>query len=192
MKRGLLLLSGGRGSRMGTPKHGLAHPAGGSWGSHLVRTFSEVFPDGAIVVLGEALPDQPELLRVADPCLGPAKALQTWAQARIAGQVPAADRWWIVACDQVRWSPGRLRAWASTCDQVAPAGDRWVIAEHAGYPQPLGGWCPDALCARIVQEETNSIMGLVKALPYLLLPREGDEWRDVDTPEERTRFEAGD
>jgi len=62
VKAGLLLLSGGAGQRMGARKHALEHPAGGSWGGHLVRVFETVFPEGPIQVLGEPLPDSPELL----------------------------------------------------------------------------------------------------------------------------------
>ena len=76
MKTGLLLLSGGAGRRMGSPKHALGHPAGGSWGGHLVRVFESVFPGGPILVLGEPLPDRPELQALEDPREGPAMALR--------------------------------------------------------------------------------------------------------------------
>lgn len=190
MKRGILLLSGGSGSRMGAPKHGLAHPAGGSWGAHLIQTFLAVFPEGAKVVLGDSIPDFPNLDRLDDPRQGPAHALRVWAQARLAKAIPSADSWWIVGCDQVRWTPERLAAWTSTCEQADPAGSHWVVAEHETHLQPLGGWFPEALCPHLAGCENNSLMGLLKALPHLVLPCEGDEWRDVDTPEERQHFEG--
>jgi molybdopterin-guanine dinucleotide biosynthesis protein A len=190
MRHGILLLSGGSGRRMGAPKHGLEHPAGSSWGAHLIRTFDAVFPEGTRLVLGDPLPDYPNLDRLDDPRLGPAIALRTWAQARLAGAVPGADRWWIVACDQVRWTPERLRAWTATCQQEDPGGGRWVIAAQGKRLQPLGGWFPQALCPQLAACEATALTRMVEALPHLILPEAGEEWRDVDTPEERQDFEA--
>lgn len=190
MMRGILLLSGGSGRRMGTPKHALEHPTGGSWAAHLIRTFIAAFPDGTRVVLGNPIPEDPGLPRLDDSRLGPAQALKVWARARLAQDTPGADRWWIVGCDQVRWTPNRLRAWTASCEQADPTGSRWVVAEHDHRLQPLGGWFPDNLCPRLAACDTDALMGLLEALPHLVLPGVGEEWRDVDTPEERWRFEA--
>ena len=187
MKAGLLLLSGGAGNRMGTPKHALDHPAGGSWGGHLVRVFAAVFPGAPILVLGEALPDHPDLPRSDDPREGPAVALRTWAMAA----VPEVDRWWVVACDQVRWTPARLSNWARICEREDPSGTHWVMAHHAGYLQPLGGWLPATLRPALAASLARSLMALAESLPHLAVPREGPEWRDVDTPAERAEFEDG-
>lgn len=186
MKVGLLLLSGGAGSRLGAPKHALAHPGGGSWGGHLVRVFEAVFPGGPIQVLGEALPERPELPRSDDPREGPAVALRSWA----AGRAPEVDRWWVVGCDQVRWTRDRLAAWAATCAAADPGSVRWVLARHDGRLQPLGGWLPHALRPALAASTERSLMALAESLPHLVLPREGSEWLDVDTPEERLRFLA--
>jgi molybdopterin-guanine dinucleotide biosynthesis protein A len=188
MTQGLLLLSGGQGTRMGSPKHALEHPAGGTWGGHLVGAFRAVFPQGGVQVLGEALPDEPSLPRLDDPRLGPAKALQAWAQAE--ALEPPPERWWIVACDQVRWTPVSLRSWAVLCQQADPANERWVIAEHDGHLQPLGGWFPNLLRPQLAAVDAKSLLGLVAALPHLVLPQLGEEWCDVDTPEEARRFRA--
>ena len=187
MKAGLLLLSGGSGHRMGEPKHALAHPEGGSWGGHLVRVFEAVFPGAPLLVLGEPLPDRPELVLVADPREGPAVALRAWA----AGRVPTVDRWWVVACDQVRWTPARLSVWAELCEAEDPAATRWVMALHEGHLQPLGSWLPPALRPTLAATSNRSLMGLALALPHLALPREGAEWVDVDTPAERQTWENG-
>ena len=188
MKAGLLLLSGGTGSRMGAPKHTLEHPDGGSWGGHLVRVFETVFPGGPILVLGDPLPDHPGIPCLDDPREGPAVALRTWAQA----DVPKVDRWWIVACDQVRWTAQRLADWATVCDREDPSATRWVMALHDGHVQPLGGWMPHALRPALIASSGHSLMALAAGLPHLALPREGDEWADVDTPEERRAFESED
>ncbi len=187
MKAGLLLLSGGAGNRMGLPKHALDHPAGGSWGGHLVRVFAAVFPGAPILVLGEALPDHPDLPRLDDPREGPAMALRTWAMAA----VPDVDRWWVVACDQVRWTPARLSAWAATCEVADPTAANWVMAQHGGHLQPLGGWLPQRLRPALATGSGRSLLALAEALPHLALPRDGSEWLDVDTPAERAEFEAG-
>ena len=163
MKAGLLLLSGGSGTRMGARKHALPHPGGGSWGGHLVGVFAAVFPDGPVQVLGDPLPDHPDLPRLEDPREGPAVALRTWARL----EAPAADRWWVVACDQVRWTPERLAGWARISEATDPEAARWVMALHDGHLQPLGGWL----------------------LPHLALPSDGAEWVDVDTPEDRQAWE---
>ena len=52
MTAGLLLLTGGRGRRLGGPKHLRPHPAGGSWGGHLAGVFAAVFPGGPVQVRG--------------------------------------------------------------------------------------------------------------------------------------------
>ena len=187
MKTGLLLLSGGTGRRMGSPKHALVHPTGGSWGGHLVRVFESVFPGGPIQVLGEPLPDRPELQALEDPREGPAMALRHWA----CTGGPQADRWWVVACDQVRWTREALKDWAGICDTEDPAATRWVMALHAGHRQPLGGWLPEALRPALAQATARSLTALAASLPHLVIPRHGPEWIDVDTPYERATFEAG-
>lgn len=186
MKAGLLLLSGGQGVRMGAPKHALDHPEGGSWGGHLVRVFEAVFPDAPILVLGDPLPDRPELPHLDDPREGPAVALRAWARA----EVPEVDRWWIVACDQVRWTPARLRAWAATCEGEDASATRWVMARHAGHLQPLGGWFPSTLRPALATSTMSSLVALAASVPYLAISHEGAEWVDVDTPKERRDFEA--
>lgn len=187
MKAGLLLLSGGSSRRMGALKQALAHPSGGSWGGHLARTFESVFPGAPILVLGDPLPDRPDLPRLDDPREGPAVALRTWA----GSEVPEVDRWWIVACDQVRWGAVQLADWARVCEVEDPGRTRWVLALHGGQLQPFGGWFPAALRPALAAASARSMLALVAALPHLALPRAGAEWEDVDTPEERQAFEAG-
>ncbi|NWJ42044.1 MAG: NTP transferase domain-containing protein [Geothrix sp.] len=187
MKTGLLLLSGGSGTRMGAPKHALAHPGGGSWGGHLVRVFAAVFPDGPVQVLGDPLPDHPDLPRLEDPREGPAVALRVWARA----DGPDVDRWWVAACDQVRWTPQRLTEWARIGEAADPEATHWVMALHGGHLQPLGGWLPDGFRPSLITSTTRSLMGLATALPHLAIPCDGPEWVDVDTPEERAEFEGG-
>ena len=187
MKHGLLLLSGGAGTRLGAPKHALDHPAGGSWGGHLARGFESVFPGAPIQVLGDPLPDRPDLPHLDDPREGPAVALRIWA----ATETATVDVWWVVACDQVRWTPEKLTDWAAVCEAKDPSRTHWVMALHAGCLQPLGGWLPDGLRPALAASPTHSLMALAASLPHLTVPREGSEWDDVDTPEERGRFEAG-
>ncbi|WP_243303905.1 NTP transferase domain-containing protein [Geothrix oryzisoli] len=182
---GLLLLSGGQGRRMGTAKHALAHPAGGTWGGHLVRVFEAVFPGAPIQVLGEPLPDRPDLAVLEDAREGPAKALRAWA----ALEAPAVRRWWVVACDQVRWTPSGLAAWAIRAEAADPQADRWIVAQHGGHLQPLGGWLPSALRPGLAVSTVHALTALAESLPHLALPCDGPEWRDVDTPEERRAFE---
>lgn len=185
MKAGLLLLTGGSGRRMGSPKHALAHPAGGTWGAYLVHVFQAVFASGPVMVLGDSLPDQPGWPCVEDPRLGPAVALRTWA----AVAAPAVDRWWVTACDQVRWTPERLEAWAVACESADPLALHWILALHEGHSQPLGSWLPTGLRPALATAVATSLQGLVEELPHLLLPQAGPEWKDVDTPSERAGWE---
>jgi molybdopterin-guanine dinucleotide biosynthesis protein A len=186
VKAGLLLLSGGAGRRLGVAKHALDHPLGGSWGGHLVRVFHGVFPDGPVQVLGDPLPEWPGLPRLDDPREGPAVALRHWAST----QAPEVDRWWIVACDQVRWTPERLQKWSMVCAVEDPSCTHWVVAFHGGHLQPLGGWLPGALRPALARSTDRSLLKLAISLPHAVVPREGAEWEDVDTPEERRIFEA--
>ncbi|MBP1771544.1 MAG: hypothetical protein H6P99_707 [Holophagaceae bacterium] len=187
MRVGLLLLTGGAGHRMGGAKHALPHPEGGSWGGHLVRVFKAVYPEAPIQLLGAPLPDHPDLPRLDDPREGPAVALRTWASAK----TTSVDRWWVVACDQVRWTPERLATWAGRCEQADPAGAQWVVALHRDRLQPLGGWLPEALRPVLAATPERSLMRLMEALPHLALSSQGPEWEDVDTPLERLDFEGG-
>jgi len=184
---GLLLLSGGQSRRMGEAKHAIAHPAGGTWGGRLVQVFETVFPGAPIEVLGDPLPDRPDLPAREDPREGPARALQAWA----AREAPPARRWWVVACDQVRWTPEGLADWARRAEAADPGVDRWVLARHGGHLQPLGGWLPASLRPAVATATPRSLTALVQSLPHLVLPCEGPEWMDVDTPEERRAFEEG-
>lgn len=183
---GLLLLSGGQSRRMGAPKHALGHPEGGTWGGHLVGVFEAVFPGGPILIVGDPLPDRSDLTVLSDPREGPAGALRAWALASTA----APRRWWVVACDQVRWTPERLRAWAGRAEDADPGAAHWVMAHSGGHLQPLGSWLPDGLRPRLAKAPSRSLAGLAELLPHLVLACDGPEWRDVDTPEERAAFEA--
>ena len=185
---GLLLLSGGRGRRMGASKHDLPHPDGGTWGGHLVRVFRALWPEGPVVVLGEPLPDHPDLLRCEDPREGPAVALRAWAQQDV--PLPPVMRWWLVACDQVRWTVPSLRAWHRRVQAVDPAASHWVLATQEGHLQPLGGFLSDGLRPALAQSSATSLTGLATSLPHRLLPADGPEWQDLDTPEARRAFEA--
>lgn len=177
---GLLLLTGGRGARLGGPKHDRAHPAGGSWGGHLVRTFRAVVPQGPVQLLGSPLSEVPELRCFEDPRLGPAVALRTWA----AGPGPSvADRWWVVACDLPRWTPVALGAWWARARAEDPLGRAWVLAEVEGRLQPLGGFLPAALAGALAASEGGRLRDLVMALPHRILTAAGGCWIDVDDSE---------
>ncbi|HEY3400597.1 MAG TPA: NTP transferase domain-containing protein [Geothrix sp.] len=182
---GLLLLSGGQSRRMGEAKHALRHPAGGTWGGYLVRVFESVFPGAPVHVLGDPLPDRPELVVIEDPHEGPARALRAWA----ALEAPPGRRWWVVACDQVRWTPERLEAWVRCAEAADPGAALWVVAEHDGRLQPLGGWLSSSLRPAVAASSPQSLTALAESLPHLVLPCDGPEWVDVDTPEERRAFE---
>ncbi len=174
---GLLLLTGGRGRRFGAPKHAQPHPAGGSWGGQLVAVFAATFPDGPVQLLGAGLPDRPELAPLADPREGPAVALRHWA----GGRPAPARRWWTVACDLVRWTPGALAAWHAAAVQADPGAASWVLGRHQDRLQPLGGFLPGALLAELARSRAGSLLGLVEALPHVVLEVAGPEWLDVDT-----------
>jgi len=186
MKIGLLLLTGGQGNRMGTPKHNLMHPAGGTWGNHLVSVFRAAFPNGPVQVLGEALVDRPDLPVLDDPRQGPGVALKRWA----AAPAPVVDLWWVVACDQVRWCEADLRSWVSLAQEIDPKHLHWVIAKFGGHVQPLGGLLPHQLRLPLTKAEAHSLMALVAGLPHHVLSNDLPGWRDVDTSADRALFEG--
>jgi molybdopterin-guanine dinucleotide biosynthesis protein A len=181
---GLLLLTGGRGRRLGGPKHLRPHPDGGTWGGHLARVFAAVFPGCPMQVLGEGLPDRPDLAPIADPRAGPAAALRHWALL----PRPHPLRWWVVACDQIRWTPETLAPWHASAAAADPPAAHWVLARAGGRIQPLGWFLADALVERLPGTGSASLLSLVEALPCLVLDAEGDPWLDVDTPEALEAF----
>jgi len=178
---GLLLLTGGLGRRFGGPKHLQPHPAGGSWGGHLAAVFEAVFPGAPMQLLGEGLPDRPDLAPLADPRQGPALALRHWAAGAGGGSHP--ERWWIVACDQIRWTAETLRAWHGAAAAADPGAAHWVLARARGRIQPLGGFLADGLVAGLARAQGRSLIALTEAAPCLILDADGEHWLDVDTRE---------
>lgn len=176
---GLLLLTGGRGRRFGGAKHGQPHPGGGTWGGHLVRVFREALPGGPVQVLGQALPDLPDLPCFQDAGQGPAAALEAWA----ASPVESAARWWVAACDQVRWTPETLRAWHAAAAAADPGEARWVLARDGDHLQYLGSFLASSLLPALAAAPARSLRDLLAALPATVLDWPGEVWRDVDTPE---------
>lgn len=182
---GLLLLTGGRGARLGGPKHDRPHPAGGSWGGHLVRIFRQRAPEGPVQLLGAPLPDLPDLPRLEDPRQGPAVALRLWA----GGRGPAAARrWWVVACDLPRWRPEDLEGWWARAQAEDPEGEAWVVAEVAGRLQPLGGFLPSALAGALAATTSPRLQDLVAGLPHRILTEVGPCWMDVDDSDALVQF----
>jgi molybdopterin-guanine dinucleotide biosynthesis protein A len=184
---GLLLLTGGRGRRFGGPKHLQPHPAGGTWGGHLVRVFETVFPGCPLQVLGEALPDRPDLPPLQDPRQGPAAALRHWAGT----PRPGPQRWWVAACDQVRWNPEALAEWHAAVQAADPGAGRWVLARYQGRIQPLGGFLAEVLVDRLPAIPGASLLALVDALPCVVLDSESNVWADLDTGEDREAYLKG-
>jgi len=146
---GLLLLTGGLGRRFGGPKHLQPHPAGGSWGGHLAAVFEAVFPGAPMQLLGEGLPDRPDLAPLADPRQGPALALRHWAAGAGGGSHP--ERWWIVACDQIGWTGSALDAWHGAVSRADPAAALAFLRTRLGESAAAVVPGPD-LPARIAAE----------------------------------------
>ena len=186
---GLLLLTGGSGRRFGAPKHRQPHPGGGTWGSHLVDVFQSVFPRGPVQLLGDGLPDRPDLPALEDPKAGPALALCHWARLC---QAPPPRRWWVVGCDQIRWTPETLWAWYGTAAMADPVANHWVIARHGERIQPLGGFLASDLVEQMPHTRGTSLLTLMEAIPCLVLESEGEQWLDVDTQEDLAIYLAGD
>jgi molybdopterin-guanine dinucleotide biosynthesis protein A len=187
VKVGLLLLTGGQGSRLGTPKHDLVHPSGATWGGHLVAVFQEIFPDGPVQILGEPLAERPGLPVLEDPRQGPVVALRHWAEA----SAPTVDLWWIVACDQVRWTAQDLRTWVAVAQEADPGHSSWILGKQDGYLQPLGGLLPHLLRPALASSEARTLWALAESLPHCIQENSLPGWRDVDTLEERQAFEGG-
>lgn len=181
---GLALLTGGRGARLGGPKHGRPHPEGGSWGGHLVRVFRAVVADGPIRVLGEPLPEWPDLPRADDLRHGPAVALRAWA----GSSLPPARRWWVVACDQVRWTPEAFAAWLAEAEAADPDGAAWVFTLRDGHRQQLGGCLGGQALAALARSGATSLQGLLADVPAEIAA--GRTWfgEDIDTPEDLARL----
>lgn len=178
---GLLLLTGGGATRLGGRKCGRMHPEGGTWGGHLVRTFQAVSA-GPVWVLGDPVPDHPGLARLDDPREGPAVALRAWAACRPSG----ADRWWIVACDQVRWTASDLQAWLHLAASEDPGA--WVMARSEGMRQYFGSLFPACMLPRLAATPGTSLRALADALPSVVLEWEAPMWRDIDTFEDLQNF----
>lgn len=177
---GLLLFTGGAGRRLGGPKHDRPHPAGGTWGGHLVRLFETLRPGAPLQVLGAPLPDRPDLPRIDDPREGPAVALRAWA----ARPAPPVRAWLLLPCDQVGWTAETLQAWLHRAEAADPAGEAWVLASVGGRDQYLGSLLGAALRPCLAMLEARSMAGLAGQLPLLRLASEGPGWRDVDSPED--------
>ncbi|MDP2875212.1 MAG: NTP transferase domain-containing protein [Holophaga sp.] len=174
----MLLLTGGAGRRFGAPKHLQLHPQGGSWAGYLVTVFETVFPQGPVQILGAPVPERPELRNVEDLRQGPARAMALWAE-----KAPViSSRWWVLACDQVRWSVPTLEAWFARARTEDPNGQAWVLAEHKKRVQYLGGFLGASLVSKIAVSDARSLGEMAAHLPCHTLPATGSEWFDVDCP----------
>jgi molybdopterin-guanine dinucleotide biosynthesis protein A len=182
---GLVLLTGGKGERMGGPKHDRPHPGGGSWGGHLVQVFRAVVGKGPEALLGAALPDHPELVPLEDPREGPAVALRAWASA----ETRLARRWWVVACDQVDWTPAALRRWLEAAEAADPEGGHWLLGAVEGRLQPLGGFLGGGLLSALASSPSRALYGLVEAVPSLDLAGPPETGWDLDTPADVAAWE---
>lgn len=182
---GLVLLTGGRGERLGGPKHDRPHPLGGTWGGYLVSVFRAVVPDGPVQLIGDSLPDIASLPRLDDSREGPAVALCAWAGAKPA----PALRWWALACDQPGWNARAFESWLRETEAADPNGESWAIVLRDGHRQPLGGFIGAALLPALARERARSLHGLMDALPGLRLPGAAWAGQDIDTPEDLTSFE---
>lgn len=176
---GMVLLTGGSSSRFGAPKHLQAHPEGGSWANFLIRLFQSVLGEGPIRVLGEPVAERSELPRFDDPREGPARALSHWA----AAETRSARRWWVVACDQVRWDAASLAAWHEAARQADPSGEAWVLPEILGELQPLGGFLGGELQFRLGRSTERRMFVLARSVPHLGLPWEAGPFLDLDDAE---------
>lgn len=185
---GLLLLTGGKGERLGGPKHDRPHPAGGTWGGRLVAVFREAFGPGPVSVLGLALPDHPELRVYPDPGEGPAVALRLWAARE---DVPDAERWWVVPCDQVRWTAADLAAWHARALEADPGAARWVMARSGGRLQPLGGFLAHGLRAALASVHASTVRRLAEQVPSAEVEADLRAWADVDSPEDLRAWRDG-
>lgn len=178
---GLLLLTGGQGRRLGGPKHNRPHPAGGTWGGHLVRVFREVCPTGPVQILGEALPDAVGVV-VPDPRLGPAVALCTWARSQPLPSWPEVRRWWVLPCDQVQWTSEDLVSWLAAAETADPLGKAWVMVREEEREQPLGGFLGATLMPVLALLEERRVRDLLRHLPRCVVASEAYRGLDVDLP----------
>ncbi len=184
---GLLLLTGGEGRRLGGPKHDRPHPAGGTWGGHLVGVFRDVCPQGPVTILGAALSDFPDLNSINDPRLGPAVALTRWA----ACEAFPVRRWWILPCDQVDWDSDSFRAWLEAAELADPEGLAWCYAREEDRPQPLGGFLGADLRPALAVLTNTRVRDLTAELPHREMPASRYQGRDVDTLEELAGWRSG-
>lgn len=174
-----MLLTGGQGQRLGGPKAFRPHPGGGTWASHLVAVHQSVFPDRPQWVLGDPLPHSP-IHHLDDARQGPASALIAWAQS----DHPPVTRWWVVACDQIHWTPDRLARWQDLAAAADPDGLAWVLARVGDHVQFLGGFLGHALLPTLAETQARSLWALHDLLPVHILETQGPEWRDIDHPED--------
>lgn len=185
---GLVLLTGGLGRRLGGPKHDRPHPAGGTWGGHLVRVFQAVCPHGPVHIVGEPLPDA-DGLAFWDPRQGPAVALSTWARTREQDSELHVRRWWVLPCDQVQWNPEDLAAWLEAAEAEDPNGEAWVMVQEQGRPQPLGGFIGFGIIPLLAPLEERRVRDLLCHVPCSVLTCEAYRGLDVDLPADMNAWE---
>jgi molybdopterin-guanine dinucleotide biosynthesis protein A len=183
---GLLLLCGGKGQRLGGPKHLRPHPKGLSWARHLVNTFRELCPKGPVHLLGDQIPDALGLV-VKDPRQGPAVAISAWAKI----ELPETRRWWIVPSDQVLWEPKNLASWLEEAENVDPDGEHWVMALESQREQPLGGFIGSKILPRLANLHETRVRDLVRTVPKIAIHSRAYQGLDVDTPEDLALWQSG-
>jgi hypothetical protein len=135
-------------------------------------------------LLGAPLEDHPDCPTLKDSGQGPAAALVAWAEET----TDAPLRWWVVACDQVRWTAAALEAWHKTVELSDPEAKHWVLALEGARAQYLGGFLPSALVPGLAGQKANEMKTLVAKVPFQLIPWPNAGWQDLDTPEDQERW----
>lgn len=141
-----------------------------------MRVFRETLGPGPERVLGEALPEHPEVAVLEDPREGPAAALVRWAGV----ERVQALRWWVVPCDQVHWTREFLEDWHRAAAAADPRGDFWVAAETEQGRQVLGGFLGGRLPPALARLRFRRVGELFGALPSLTRPWAWAPFEDVD------------
>jgi hypothetical protein len=95
----------------------------------------------------------------------------------------AAARWWVVACDQVRWEEASLAAWHGSARTADPEGRAWILAELDGEPHPLGGFLGGRLVNLLGGSKERRLIALARSLPHRTLPWTASPFQDLDDPE---------
>ena len=146
------VLLGGRGSRMGEPKHKVRLPSGETFLDVMMKTAQQI--SSSVVVVGEEIVGIPSLLDVREDC-GPLAGIEALLHSELD------DQYLIIGCDMLLLKPEHV----CTLIETDPSACFTAQQQRMGLPLKLQADLRDE-CSTYLDGGGRSIHGFLGGVPH--------------------------